>query len=385
MSTFKTTAMRSLFKQESIMKTLNDRHTLHKLLPMNIQKILKPIRILGKGEFGIAFEVEDEEDGAHYAIKRVVDHPKFKTRELAILKILKCRYLISLIGHFYTPGPNLHSRYLNLVTDLYPNSLQQFEQPYFSRSLSIPTFYAKLFAYQMFAGLAYLHQYKIVHRDICPSNLFVDENKGKLAIGDFGVAKQILEADEKNVSYIVQREYRAPELIYGATHYGPEIDIWAAGVVFAEMLLGRRLFQGNSPIAILHDIVSVLGPPSKEIIKSYGGNLKVNISKKARTSLEKELKDYVDPLGLDLFKQIFQYDRTKRPPASKIIDHHYFDDLFTGASLLPNGERYPVLIRGGTLHFEKLNLEGELDDNESLDNGEMGYGYVNQFKLINAN
>ena len=72
------------------------------------------------------------------------------------------------------------------------------------------------------------------------------------------------------------------------------------------MLLGHRLFSGNSPIALLHDMVRVLGPPPKEIIKSYGGNIHVNLAKKAKTTLEKELRDYIDPLGIDLFQQIFQ-------------------------------------------------------------------------------
>lgn len=44
---------------------------------------------------------------------------------------------------------------------------------------------------------------------------------------------------EANISYICSRYYRAPELIFGATEYTSSIDIWSAGCVLAELLLGQ--------------------------------------------------------------------------------------------------------------------------------------------------
>ena len=44
---------------------------------------------------------------------------------------------------------------------------------------------------------------------------------------------------EANISYICSRFYRAPELIFGATEYTTSIDIWSAGCVLAELLLGQ--------------------------------------------------------------------------------------------------------------------------------------------------
>ena len=360
MSTLRNTAART-FKSDPIRKSLCRRHMLIKLLPPEIQEKYKPIKILGKGEFGVAFEVEDEA-GNHYAIKQVFENPKFKLRELLILKRMKSRYILSLHDSFYTKGPIPHTRYINLVTDLMPENLQQYSKPYFDHGIPVPLFFAKLFAYQMFAGLAYLHQFKIVHRDICPKNIFVDEAKGKLIIGDFSMAKQIIDSNEDNVSYIVERPYRAPELICGKTKYGPEVDVWAAGCVFAELILGKPLFNGSSPISLLYDIASVLGPPSKEIQAMYGGNKSLKYSKKATRSIDSIFKPIIDKDGVDLFKDIFQYDPSKRPTSSSILDSRFFDELFNGSALLPNGERLPVLIRGGIMHFEKLNLDAECDD-----------------------
>jgi serine/threonine protein kinase len=50
------------------------------------------------------------------------------------------------------------------------------------------------------------------------------------------------------VSYICSRYYRAPELIFGATDYSPAIDVWSAGCVVAELLLGQPLFPGESGV-----------------------------------------------------------------------------------------------------------------------------------------
>lgn len=52
---------------------------------------------------------------------------------------------------------------------------------------------------------------------------------------------------EANISYICSRYYRAPELIFGATEYTTSIDIWSAGCVLAELLLGQVTnFFGHS-------------------------------------------------------------------------------------------------------------------------------------------
>lgn len=48
---------------------------------------------------------------------------------------------------------------------------------------------------------------------------------------------------EPNISYICSRYYRAPELIFGATEYTTAIDIWSAGCVLAELLLGQVLVE----------------------------------------------------------------------------------------------------------------------------------------------
>lgn len=76
------------------------------------------------------------------------------------------------------------------------------------------------------------------------------------ALIQFSSAKQLVRG-EPNVSYICSRYYRAPELIFGATDYTANIDIWSAGCVLAELLLGQPIFPGDSGVDQLVEIIKV--------------------------------------------------------------------------------------------------------------------------------
>ena len=105
----------------------------------------------------------------------------------------------------------------------------------------------KLYVYQAFRALAYIHALGICHRDIKPQNLLVHPNSHILKVCDFGSAKR-LEKGKINVSYICSRYYRAPELIFGATSYNHSIDVWSVGCVIAELMLGQPIFPGESGV-----------------------------------------------------------------------------------------------------------------------------------------
>jgi len=94
---------------------------------------------------------------------------------------------------------------------------------FFSKSKqTIPISFIKLYMYQLFRSLAYIHALGICHRDIKPQNLLLDPETGVLKLCDFGSAKHLVKA-EPNVSYICSRYYRAPELIFGAIDYTTKI------------------------------------------------------------------------------------------------------------------------------------------------------------------
>lgn len=143
---------------------------------------------------------------------------------------------MKVLGNFSTFEEG--GQFLNIVMSYYEGDLFNLIKQNGKRGLQNVDI--KIISYQIFRGLLYIHQLKIAHRDIKPHNILY---KGrKIAICDFGSAKIL--TNEPNLPYICSRCYRAPELIFGATHYTSMIDIWSVGCVILEMIQGTPLFLG---------------------------------------------------------------------------------------------------------------------------------------------
>lgn len=80
---------------------------------------------------------------------------------------------------------------------------------------------------------------------------------------DFGSSKKC-KTDDKSTSYITTRYYRAPELVFGSTYYGTEIDIWSAGCVIAELMCGAPFFRGETSQDMMLKIIEKMGTPTKD-------------------------------------------------------------------------------------------------------------------------
>ncbi len=119
------------------------------------------------------------------------------------------------------------------------------------------------------AGVAYLHDHGIVHRDSEPGNIFIDE--GIVKIGDYGLSKFISCSRRSGQTGSVGTvHYMAPEIANG--RYGKEIDIYALGIILYEMLTGHVPFEGESVGEILmkhltaEPNVSCLAEPYRTIV-----------------------------------------------------------------------------------------------------------------------
>ena len=134
------------------------------------------------------------------------------------MRLLNHRNIVSLKYYFYSNGEKKDEVFLNLVLEFVPETVYRTSRQYAKMKQTVPMQYIKLYMYQLFRSVAYIHSLGICHRDIKPQNLLLDPALGILKLCDFGSAK-ILVTGEPNVSYICSRYYRAPELIFGSTQY----------------------------------------------------------------------------------------------------------------------------------------------------------------------
>jgi serine/threonine protein kinase len=97
----------------------------------------------------------------------------------------------------------------------------------------------------IWSGLAYLHEKGVVHRDVSPGNVLVARN-GAVKITDFGISRAAGDGQGDQRTRAGKSGYLAPERIRGEGATSSS-DLFAAGVISVELILGRRLFEGEGP------------------------------------------------------------------------------------------------------------------------------------------
>ncbi|CAB4012150.1 glycogen synthase kinase-3 beta isoform X3 [Paramuricea clavata] len=192
-------------------------------LPDRTQEIsYADTKVIGNGSFGVVYQARLCESDQPVAIKKVLQDKRFKNRELQIMRKLDHCNIVKLKYFFYSSGEKREEIYLNLVLEFVPETVYRVARHYSKSKQTIPLVHVKLYMYQLFRSLAYIHSLGICHRDIKPQNLLLDPETAVLKLCDFGSAK-VLVKGEPNVAYICSRYYRAPELIFGATDYTSNI------------------------------------------------------------------------------------------------------------------------------------------------------------------
>jgi serine/threonine protein kinase len=290
------------------------------------------VKVIGQGTFGVVYKAVDLKTKKTVAIKKVYQDPNYRNREFMIVVELDHVNCIKVHNYFFTsdtqPNSQKKATYLNLVMDYVPETLYRVLRYYRKKGMEFPDPLGKIYSYQMFRSLAYIHALGIVHRDIKPQNILIDTGNHRLVMCDFGSAKKIKKgAGEKSVAYICSRYYRAPELILGQDQYGPSIDVWSIGCVIAEMFLGEPIFPGTSSKDQMIKIMELLGTPNQNDVTAMCKSAQVRLPNMQPKEFKKKFKKNTNPEALDLLERILCYNPEERITPLEALMHPYFEEL----------------------------------------------------------
>lgn len=289
----------------------------------------KVLELIGKGAFGCVFKAREKRNQRRtVAIKKIFLDPTHINRELDIMKVIKHENCVQLFDHFIQKEFEEEEKiYINIVMDYYPKTLKHIiESSLIQKSCDLISDF-KGYIFQLFNALEYLHSLSICHRDIKPQNILIDPETSRLVLCDFGSAKRFDESS-KSVSYIGSRFYRAPELILEAELYDTKIDVWSAGCVVAEMILGQPIFKGKNSASQLETIFSVLGKPKRKDVEKM--NINLDFFEKCdsiqKTSLSC-LFSQTSILFVDFLSNLLQFNPKKRFSAHEALSHSFFREI----------------------------------------------------------
>jgi serine/threonine-protein kinase len=236
------------------------------------------IKRLGQGSSGVVFLGRDPYINRHVAIK-VSPLVSDRVSETFFLEVQSAgRLTHPNVVAVYDAGVTRDYCYIAMEYVNGPK-LEDFCQP----STLKPPAQALEILFNVCKGLDYAHKQGVVHRDIKPTNLMMDE-KGLLKITDFGVAQ--LTGRTAQMGVFGTPSYMAPEILKeeGA---GPQADIFAAGCVLYELLTGQKAFPGENYYAIMYKIIHNEPPPASSLRKGLPGILDKIVAK----ALAKDIAD----------------------------------------------------------------------------------------------
>uniref|UniRef100_A0A665VXY9 cyclin-dependent kinase n=1 Tax=Echeneis naucrates TaxID=173247 RepID=A0A665VXY9_ECHNA len=248
-------------------------------------------------------------------------------REVSLLKDLKHANIVTLHDIVHT------DKSLTLVFEYLDKDLKQYMDDC-GNILSMLN--VKIFLFQILRGLAYCHRRKVLHRDLKPQNLLIND-RGELKLADFGLARAKSVPTKTYSNEVVTLWYRPPDVLLGSSEYSTQIDMWGVGCIFYEMAAGRPLFPGSTVEDELHLIFRLLGTPIED---SWPGISSIDEFKsykfpkyKAQPLINHAPR--LDTDGIDLLMSFLKYESKKRISADEAMRQPYFRSLGPRVHTLP--------------------------------------------------
>ncbi|XP_020090646.1 serine/threonine-protein kinase prpf4B isoform X2 [Ananas comosus] len=339
----------------------------------------------GKGVFSTVVRAKDlkagKGDPEEVAIKIIRNNEtmyKAGLEELVILKKLAGadpedkRHCVRFISSFK------YRNHLCLVFESLHMNLREVLKK-FGRNIGLKLTAVRAYGKQLFIALKHLRNCGVLHCDIKPDNMLVNEAKNVLKLCDFGNA--MFAGKNEITPYLVSRFYRAPEIILGLPYDHP-LDIWSVGCCLYELYSGKVLFPGPSNNDMLRLHMELKGPFPKKMLRkgaftdqhfdqdlNFHATEEDPVTKKTvkRLLLNIKPKDIgalistfpgEDPKMLasfkDLLERIFVLDPEKRMTVSQALSHPFI----TAVTLQHCGENMEEMIDLGTaLHCSSYQLD----------------------------
>lgn len=210
------------------------------------------IRKLGHGKYSIVFEGLHEEKNERVVIKMLKPVRKKKIkREIKILECLKGGVnIIKLIAVVNVIHPDLTA----LVFEQLVHN-EDFKNIY----LKLNEYDSRYYLHEVLKALDYCHSKGIMHRDVKPHNIVIDQENRRIRLIDWGLAEFYHPGTDYNVR-VASRYFKGPELLVDYGYYDYSLDLWSLGCMFASMLFRKEpFFHGCDNYDQLVRIVRILG------------------------------------------------------------------------------------------------------------------------------
>uniref|UniRef100_A0A8D8X9N0 polo kinase n=1 Tax=Cacopsylla melanoneura TaxID=428564 RepID=A0A8D8X9N0_9HEMI len=297
-------------------------------------------RFFGKGGFAKCYEVFDPHGqvlaGKIVSKKLLVksNQREKMTQEIAIHRSLKHRNVVGFNTFFED------NKFVYIVLELCrKRSMMELHK----RRKAITEPETRFYMKQILEGVSYLHNQKIIHRDLKLGNLFLSDNF-VVKIGDFGLAARIEFDGQRKRTPCGTPNYIAPEILNKNGH-SFEVDVWSIGCIMYTLLVGKPPFETST----LKETYTR--------IKKVEYKLPATLKKPAAYMIKKML--LLDPIQRPTVKQLLDYEFfhdycPSSLPASCLMTAPRFDSVTTGGFNSPRRkplternmeENSPVIIR----------------------------------------